>query len=303
MIYNECMHIKGLNAFIEVAEQGHFGKAAAALNITQPGLSQMIKKLEQNIGAKLIVRTTRSVSLTELGEIFLEHARELVLANELFRQRMGDALGGESGTVRLGFVASAALGLLPLITAELHRLAPSIKLSLVEMTSDIQLTKLKTGEVDVGLLREIDDSPGLVLQLLTTEPLLLAVHKSHKFANKRRVSLKALKSEGFVMFPRTAVSHLHDHIYNICSRAGFIPNVVEEAVQFATLLGLVSSNAGIAIVPRSVNSIQLPNVTFLEIEDDSARSKIYLARREEERTSPAAKKLIEIISQFGKQLP
>jgi len=297
------MHIKGLNAFIEVAEQGHFGKAAAALNITQPGLSQMIKKLEQNIGAKLIVRTTRSVSLTELGEIFLEHARELVLANELFRQRMGDALGGESGTVRLGFVASAALGLLPLITAELHRLAPSIKLSLVEMTSDIQLTKLKTGEVDVGLLREIDDSPGLVLQLLTTEPLLLAVHKSHKFANKRRVSLKALKSEGFVMFPRTAVSHLHDHIYNICSRAGFIPNVVEEAVQFATLLGLVSSNAGIAIVPRSVNSIQLPNVTFLEIEDDSARSKIYLARREEERTSPAAKKLIEIISQFGKQLP
>lgn len=297
------MNLKGLTAFIEVAEQAHFGKAAAALNITQPGLSQMIKKLEHNVGAKLIVRTTRSVSLTELGEIYLQHARDLVLAHELFRQRMEEAIGGESGTVKLGFVASAALGLLPRITAELHQRAPGIKLSLVEMTSDIQLTKLQTGVIDVGLLREIDYFPGLVLHLLATEPLLLAVHKTHTLSNEKRVSLTTLKGEGFVMFPRTEVSHLHDHIYNICSQAGFIPNVVEEAVQFATLLGLVSSNAGIAIVPKSVNSIQLPNVTFLEIEDPIARSKIYLARREEERSSPAAKKLIEIISQFGKSLP
>lgn len=102
------MNINSLAAFVEVAEQAHFGRAAQNLGITQSGLSQMIKKLEQTSGAKLIARTTRTVSLTEVGEIFLEHARELLLAHQLFSQRMGSVIHGEAGTVRLGFVASAA---------------------------------------------------------------------------------------------------------------------------------------------------------------------------------------------------
>jgi LysR family transcriptional regulator, benzoate and cis,cis-muconate-responsive activator of ben and cat genes len=296
------MNIKSLAAFVEVAEQAHFGRAAQNLGITQSGLSQMIKKLEQTSGAKLIARTTRTVSLTEVGEIFLEHARELLLAHELFSQRMGNVIQGDAGTVRLGFVASAALGILPELTAELHKRAPGIKLSLVELTSEEQLPRLRAGEIDVGVLREITQSPGLEMSLLLTEPLLLAVPKTHALASQKSVTLDVLKFEGFIMFPRTKVSYLHDHIYRLCNSAGFTPQIVEQAVQFATILGLVSSNAGVAIVPRSLTAIQLPNVKFLEIDHKDAFSRIYLARRMQEKSSPAAKKMVEIATDFANSL-
>jgi DNA-binding transcriptional LysR family regulator len=296
------MNIKSLVAFVEVAEQAHFGRASQNLGITQSGLSQIIKKLEQACGAKLIARTTRTVSLTDVGEVFLEHTRELLLAHKLFNERVGKVIQGDAGTVRLGFVASAALGILPELSAELHRRAPGVKLSLVELTSEEQLPRLRAGEIDVGVLREISQSQELEMTLLASEPLLLAVPKTHSLASQTIVTLDALKFEGFIMFPRTKVSHLHDHIHRLCNSVGFKPNIVEEAVQFATILGLVSSNAGVAIVPRSLTAIQLPNVRFLEIDHKDAFSRIYLATRIQEKSSPAAKKMIEIATNFASGL-
>lgn len=103
-----------------------------------------------------------------------------------------------------------------------------------------------------------------------------------------------LRDEGFIMFPRTRVSYLHDLIHQLCNRAGFTPVITERAVQFATILGLVSSNAGIAIVPQALTAIRLPNVTFIPLEDDDAVSKIYFARRSDEKASPAAKRLVNL---------
>lgn len=297
--YDLYMNIKSLLAFVEVAEQGHFGRAAENLGMTQSGLSQMIKSLEQSAGAKLIARTTRTVSLTEVGEIFLDNARELVLAHRLFDQRMGNVIKGDVGTVRLGFVASAALGILPRLTAEVHRLAPGLKMSLVELTSEEQIPRLRAGEIDVGVLREISHSPGLELSLLESEPLLLAVPNSHRLADAKTVALELLQDEGFIMFPRTKVSYLHDHIHRLCNSAGFNPQIVEQAVQFATILGLVSSNAGVAIVPQSLTAIQLPNVSFIPIDHPEAFSKVYLARRQDDQASPASKKLVAISTSFS----
>jgi DNA-binding transcriptional LysR family regulator len=135
--------------------------------------------------------------------------------------------------------------------------------------------------------------------LLLTEPLLLAVHNTHPLASRKRVKLELVKFEGFIMFPRTKVSYLHDHIYQLCSSAGFTPEIVEQAVQFATILGLVSSNAGIAIVPKSLTAIQLPNVSFLEIDHKEAFSRVYLARRNHAKSSPAAQKLVDITTNFA----
>ena len=288
------MDIKALRAFAEVAKQGHFGKAAVELGMTQPGLSQLVKKLEASVGAQLIQRTTRSVSLTDIGEMFLENARELLNAHHLADQRMAHLLRGEEGTIRLGFVASAALGIVPELAQETQRVAPGIRLSLVEMTSEEQIPQLRSGDIDVGVMREISQSPGLLIQPLLREPLVVALHHSHPRAGQRTISLQELESEGFVMFPRTRVSYLHDHIHRLCQAVGFTPQVVEQAVQFTTILGLVSSNAGIAIVPRSVTAIKLPQVVFLPLSDREAVSEVLIARRHDERTSPAAKRLVDI---------
>jgi DNA-binding transcriptional LysR family regulator len=288
------VNIKALAAFAEVAAQGHFGRAAQNLGMTQSGLSQLVKKLEGTIGAKLIERTTRRVSLTDLGEMFLENAQELLQAHRLAEARIANILHGEEGTVRLGFVASAALGIVPKLAALVHDRAPGLRLSLGELTSEEQIPRLKSGEIDVGVLREIRESSGLLIKSLGREPLLAAVPLTHQLSSQRKLHLRELAQEGFIMFPRTKVSFLHDHIYRICNEAGFTPLVVEEAVQFATILGLVSSNAGIAIVPESITAIRLPNVAFLPLADEAAVSEIFLARRLDERASPAAKKLVSL---------
>lgn len=288
---------------MEVAEQGHFGRAASQLGMTQSGLSQLVKSLEKKIGTQLIYRTTRTVSLTDAGEIFLENARELVDAHHLADQRMAHFLHGEEGSVRLGFVASAALGVVPRMAQLLHEKAPRIKLSLVEMTSDEQIPRLKAGDIDVGVMREIREYSGLFITELRTEPLRLAVPQDHAIAYKKSVTLQDVQGEGFIMFPRTKVSYLHDHIHRLCHDAGFTPHIVEQAVQFATILGLVSSNAGIAIVPDSVRAIQLPNVKFVPISDPNAVSQLYIARRRDERASPTAKRLVEIATAGKEDTP
>jgi DNA-binding transcriptional LysR family regulator len=288
------MNLKSLLAFAEVAERGHFGRAALQLGMTQSGLSQLVKTLEKKIGAPLIYRSTRSASLTEAGEVYLKIARELIDGHRLADQKMADFLKGDEGVVRLGFVASAALGIIPAIAAKLQEAAPGIKLSLREMTSQEQLSRLKGGEIDVGVMREIREYAGLSIVPLVLEPLKLAVPKTHLLASKKLVSLSELRSESFVMFPRSSVSFLHDHIHRLCHDAGFTPHVVEEAMQFATILGLVSSNAGIAIVPESIQAIQLPNVSFIPLKDAAAVSQLYMARRAGERASPAAKRLVGI---------
>lgn len=288
------MNLKSLLAFVEVAERGHFGRAALQLGMTQSGLSQLVKTLEKRIGAPLIYRTTRSVSLTEAGEVYLKIARELIDGHRLADQKMADFLQGEEGVVRLGFVASAALGIIPTIAAKLQQAAPGIKLSLREMTSQEQLSRLKGGEIDVGVMREIREYAGLSIVPLVLEPLRLAVPKTHPLASMKQVSLAELRSENFVMFPRSSISFLHDHIHRLCHDAGFTPHVVEEAMQFATILGLVSSNAGIAIVPESIRAIQLPNVAFIPLKEPAAASQLYMARRAGERASPAAKRLVGI---------
>ncbi len=288
------MNLKPLMAFVEVAERGHFGKAALHLGMTQSGLSQLVKSLEKRIGAPLIYRTTRSVALTEAGEVYLQIARELIDGHRMADQKMADFLRGEQGVVRLGFVASAALGIIPSIAAKLQEAAPGIKLSLREMTSQEQLSRLRSGEIDVGVVREIREYAGLSIVPLLLEPLRLAVPMTHRLAKRKLVELSDLRSENFVMFPRSSISFLHDHIHRICHDVGFTPHVVEEAVQFATILGLVSSNAGIAIVPDSMQAIQLPNVAFIALRDSSAASQLYITRRSGERASPAAKRLIGI---------
>lgn len=242
-------------------------------------------------------RTTRSASLTETGEVFLHNAKALIDTHHLTDQRMAQFLRGEEGTVCLDFVASAALGIIPRLAAKLHQVAPGIKFSLREMTSDEQILRMKAGDIDVEVIREIREYSGLRIETLEVEPLRLAVPLTHAIAAHSSVSFTELRSESFVMFPRTNISFLHDHIHRLCRDAGFTPtHVVEEAMQFATTVGLVSSNAGIAIVPEGIRAIQLPSVASLPIDEPAAVSKLYIATRASERASPTAQRLVGVAS-------
>lgn len=288
------MNLKHLTAFVEVANTGHFGRAAENLKITQSGLSQIIKALEKSVGTKLIARTTRSVVLTDVGRSFYENAVELIQAHRLADQKINSVLLGDQGTVRLGFVASAALVIIPQLTVGINEQAPGISVTLEELTTTKQLTLIKEGHLDIGLLREVSQFPGLIISPLVKEALVLAVPGSHRLVGEKAVNMKELREESFITFPRSQVSYLYNKIVQLCKDAGFSPLIAQEAVQFATILGLVSSNVGIAIVPQSVAAIQLPNVSFVNIFGPESFSTIYMARRPDNKASPAQKRVTDI---------
>ncbi|CAN2184676.1 LysR Transcriptional regulator [Candidatus Nanopelagicaceae bacterium] len=288
------MNLKYCQAFVEVADTAHFGRAAENLKMTQSGLSQMIKALEKEIGVKLLDRTTRTVALTGMGHSLYQHAVELIQAHHRTEERIAGIVSGQQGTVRLGFVPSAALKVLPRFIFGLRSHSPSIFLELHELDSSKQLTHLKEGRIDIGLVRDINQSPGLVISPIMREPLLLAVSRKHRLFNRRSVKIDELREELFVSLPQNRVSYLHNKVTSLCTEAGFTPTVIQEALQFATILGLVSSGVGIAVVPQSASLIQLPDLNFIKIAGVGAYSHIHIARRTNSQTTPAQIHVMDI---------
>lgn len=279
------MELRTLRSFVAVAEERHFHRAAERLHIAQPALSQQIKRLEQELHAQLFVRTTRSVELTDAGRVLLDEARRVLAAADRATSAVQHAASGELGTVRIGFVASAALGLVPRILLAVQERWPKLDLQLVEATTEEQLRALRDGEMDLGIARELQQRlPDLRVRRLMDERLVVAVHETHPLAERERVALAELREERFIVFPRTRVSRLLDHIMELCAAAGFRPQIAHEAVQFPTILGLAAANTGIAVVPDAMRALRLPGLRYLDLADRRATSTLSVVTAREGRT-------------------
>lgn len=290
------MELRQIRYFVAVAEERHFGRAAARMNVAQPGLSQQISRLERKLGTPLFVRTTRRVALTEAGAALLPEARRIIADTARAESIVGQTIRGERGLLRIGFVSSAALTIVPRLAHTLHDRWPGLTLQLNEMTTEAQLDALGNGRIDVGLGREVGVAAGLIVRPLLRERLYLAVHDSHRLAAHRSAPLAQLAGERFVTFPRQRVSLLYDHIADLCRMAGFELEVAEEAIQFTTILGLVAGNAGVAIIPEPLRALQLPGLRYLALEDEAATSLVSVLYRPDRVDSSPVKKLIAVAS-------
>ena len=154
------MEIRQLRYFIAVAEEMHFNRAAARLHIAQPALSQQIQRLERELKTTLFARTTRSVELTETGKVLLVAARRVITESEDALRSIEQAVEGRTGTLRVGFVGSAALNLIPRIVPPLRQMYPDLELELHELTTEQQLSSLDAGNLDVGIVRDVESRPG-----------------------------------------------------------------------------------------------------------------------------------------------
>ena len=268
------MDLRTLRAFVVLAEEQHFHRAAERLFIAQPALSQTIKRLEKQLHVALFIRTTRSVELTDPGRVLLTEARQVLAAADRALSAVRHAASGELGTVRIGFVASAALGLVPTILLAVQQRWPRLELELVEATTGEQLTALRSGELDIGIAREAHPSPGLLITPLVEERLVAAVPAGHHLADQGRIALRDLRDEVFIAPPRGATPLLSDHISALCAAAGFRQTIAHEALQFPTILGLVAANTGIAIVPEAMRVLRLPGLSYLGLTDERATSQL-----------------------------
>jgi DNA-binding transcriptional LysR family regulator len=250
--------------FVALAEELHFGRAAARLHMTQPPLTQAIAGLEQALGVVLFERTRRSVQITPAGAALLPEVRELLARAQGLPELARAAAAGELGRLRLAFVSTVGFELLPRWVRAFRQRWPQVSLELIEATGDVQLELLARGEVDAGMVLH---SPGLQAQGLAhariaSEPLVVALPESHPLATPEHPGMAALLAEPLVIFPRRILPTLHDAIFSMYHAAGRAPQVAQEAIQMQTIVNLVSAGLGIAWVPQSVRQFQRPGVVY-----------------------------------------
>lgn len=272
--------LRQLRHFIAVAERLHFGRAAAALHISQPPLSRSIRDLETRVGATLLARTRRSVALTPEGARFLEDAKRVLAQLERAVLDIGSMATGDGGRLRLGFVSLADYGVLPGLLKAYKAARPGVELALREMLSPDQAAALAAGELDFGLLLPPVTGADLEHIVVQRERFVAALPTRHRLGRARgRIAVRELAGEAFVMVPRAIAPGLHDIIAALTARAGFAPRVAQEAIQMQTVVSLVSSGLGVALVPASVANLGRRGVAYRELADAHPRLDLWLAWR------------------------
>ncbi len=253
--------------FVALAEDLHFGRAAARLHMTQPPLTQAIARLEAALGVRLFDRTQRSVQITPAGAALLPEVRELLARAQALPELARAAAAGELGRLRLAFVSTVGFELLPRWVRAFREQWPQVALELIEATGDVQLELLARGEVDAGFVLHSPGftAPGLAQALIASEPLVVALPESHPLAAEERPALKSLLAEPLVIFPRRILPSLFDAIFALYNVAGRVPQVSQEAIQMQTIVNLVSAGLGMAWVPQSVRQFQRPGVVYRSV--------------------------------------
>ena len=250
--------------FLAVAEELHFGRAAARLHITQPPLTQAIALLEERLGVRLFDRTKRSVKLTPAGAALVPQARDLLARAAALPSHARAAAHGEIGRLRLAFVSTVGFGLLPRWVRGFRAQHPQVEFELIEATGDVQMAAFERGDIDAGFMIHSPGflPPGMHHLRVAREPLVAAIPEQHALSRTRALRIEALLDEPLVIFPRRIVLSLLDVVFGLYHALGRMPRVTQEAIQMQTIVNLVAAGLGIAWVPDSVREFQRSGVVY-----------------------------------------
>jgi DNA-binding transcriptional LysR family regulator len=254
-----AMELRHFRYFVAVAEELHFGRAAARVHIAQPPLSQQIRQLEQELGVVLFHRTKRRVELAPAGRALLEHARQILEETERAKRAAQRAGRGETGRLAIGFQASADLDLLPRVLRLWRARFPDVEVDLQALLTGAQIDALCHGRIHVGFVRGPIDETGLVVESIQREPMVAVLPEAHRLARRRRVRLADLATETMILFPRPTAPGYFDLIMGACRRAGFTPRLLHPG-SMQTNLGLVSAGLGVSLMPASIRNLQRTGV-------------------------------------------
>ena len=293
-----------LRSFVAVAEEGHVTRAAERLNTQQPPLSMRIRALEKRLDVQLFRRKPRGVELTEAGRVLLAHARTLLEQHARTLDAVQRAGRGELGRLCIGTVPTGPLHpLMPSSVRQFRERYPDASVTLEECMRDELLQRLRGEQIDVAFMRsKPNDDEGLAVEILLTEPMVVALPRGHALAKRGAASpiaMRDLKDDAFVVFARQQGPAFYDSTVAACQRAGFSPNITQEAPRVTTALALVAAGMGLCVVPASVQGIALDGVVFCAI-DERAGLKAVLAlgwRRSD--ASAALRNYLELVRRLA----
>ncbi|WP_327370867.1 LysR family transcriptional regulator [Streptomyces sp. NBC_01217] len=274
------MELRHLSAFLAVAEELHFGRAAKRLQMAQPPLSQQIRQLEKELGVQLFERSTRSVRLTSAGESFLQPVRTVLDGLDTAVRAARAAGRGEYGRVTIGFAGASSHETLPQLTRAVRAAHPALELVMKGQTyADVALAGVADGSLDLGFVRLPVTRPGVQYRVIDEEELICALPFDHPLARLDRVPIGALALEPFVSFPANTGSTVRDAMVGACEAAGFNPRVVQEAPDSYTILALVAAGVGVTLTVTSVQHIQQNGLVYRPLSGPPIRLQAALAWR------------------------
>lgn len=266
------MELKHLRAFVALAEELHFGRAAQRLCIVQPALSMQIKALEEELDVRLFERDRHKVVLNATGRLFLPEARATLHQAGRAEQIARLSARGEIGTLRIAFVSSVLPKLLPSLIREMHTRYPLITLELKDMPTPDQIAALRENQLDFGLIRLPVSVSGLDIRVVLEEPFVVALPDDHALAAQTTIHPPNLRGFPAFVLARRYAPGFHDDMLVALKREGVDLNIAQELGEFSTMLALVSAGLGIGVIPAAAAMALPPKVVArpLELRDHTS---------------------------------
>jgi DNA-binding transcriptional LysR family regulator len=303
------MELRHLRYFIAVAEEGHITRAAERLGMQQPPLSQQIRALERELDVQLLRRKPRGVELTEAGRALLADARAILAHIDHAFATTRRTARGEQGRITVGFTSSAPFHpFVPQVIRAFRDNFPLIALTLEESGTVELIEDLRHERVDAAFIRtQVTDPMGMTVNPLLQEAMLVALPSTHPLAaggaaDGPALPLAALAAETFIVYRRRSGPGLYDAIFAACHAAGFSPLVGQEAPRIVSTLNLVAAGLGIAIVPASLQRMQMDGVVYRRLTGTQPRAPLLLATRRGD-TSAVVRHFLDLVKRTARTFP
>jgi len=269
------MELRQIRTFLSVAETLHFGRSAKVLHLSQPALSLQIKALEEELEVKLLERSRQGTALTEAGRIFRDEVMTALKQLEVASQKARWTAAGKLGRIRVGFISTAGHEIVPNLIRRFRQLYPGVDFSLRNILTNEQVRMVHNRTLDVGFLRlPIENIKGIDVTVVHREPLVVVFPPDHALATQKEIGLRKLNGERFLMYDRPDASGFHDFLLGILSRAGIVPNIVQTASEMSTLISLVDSGMGVALIPESATRQRIAKIAVCAVADRIPPSEI-----------------------------
>jgi DNA-binding transcriptional LysR family regulator len=303
------MELRHLRYFIAVAEEGHITRAAERLGMQQPPLSQQIRALERELDVQLLRRKPRGVELTEAGRALLADARAILAHIDHAFATTRRTARGEQGRIAVGFTSSAPFHpFVPRVIRAFRESFPLIALTLEEGGTVELIEDLRHERIDAAFVRtQVADPMGVTINPLLEEAMLAALPSTHALAaggaaDGPPLPLAALAAETFIVYRRRSGPGLYDAIFAACHAAGFSPLVGQEAPRIVSTLNLVAAGLGIAIVPASLQRMQMDGVVYRRLTGTHPRAPLLLATRRGD-TSAVVRRFLDLVKRTARTFP
>lgn len=269
------MELREVRSFVTLAEQLHFGRAARLLNLSQPALTKQIRRLEEEAGGALLIRSQHGTQLTALGREFLRGARSAVREFDDLLERTRRMASGETGRLRIGF-GFHTFELVPRIVVRLTKSVPSIEISLRDMSTAEQIEALRSEKLDLGFVRLPVPGEFETLPVIEDSVMLVSGPSANYPAD---LSLEGCRGKPFVLISRERSPTFHQHVLTLCAGHGFHPRIVQEVPEVTTALALVRAGLGLTMIPQSFGTTRFAGVRFHILKEPAARWKVGAAWR------------------------